>query len=59
MAGADPNDPTGAGGGTIGTGQVPLPQEQGFTGNEQQPTRGTNQQAEAVGQQQRPMGQLQ
>ena len=59
MAGADPNDPTGAGGGTIGTGQVPLPQEQGFTGNEQQPTRGTNQQAEAVGQQQGPMGQLQ
>ena len=59
MAGADPNDPTGAGGGTIGTGQVPLPQEQGFTGNEQQPTRGTNQQAEAVGQQQGPVGQLQ
>jgi len=59
MAGADPNDPTGAGGGTIGTGQAPLPQEQGFTGNEQQPTRGTNQQAEAVGQQQGPMGQLQ
>ena len=59
MAGADPNDPTGAGGGTIGTGQVSLPQEQGFTGNEQQPTRGTNQQAEAVGQQQGPVGQLQ
>ena len=61
MAGADPNDPTGAGGGTIGTGQVSLPQEQGFAGNEQQqqPTRGTNQQAEAVGQQQGPMGQLQ
>ena len=59
MAGADPNDPTGAGGGTIGTGQVPLPQEQGITGNEQQPTRGTNQQAEAVGQQQGPVGQLQ
>ena len=59
MAGADPNDPTGAGGGTIGTGQAPLPQEQGFTGNEQQPTRGTNQQAEAVGQQQGPVGQLQ
>ena len=59
MAGADPNDPTGAGGGTIGTGQVPLPQEQGFTGNEQQPTRGINQQAEAAGQQQGPVGQLQ
>ncbi len=35
-AGADAQDPTGAGGATIGTGQVPLPQEQGFTGNEQQ-----------------------
>tara|TARA_E500000305_G_scaffold25851_1_gene19938 strand:+ start:1 stop:1452 length:1452 start_codon:yes stop_codon:yes gene_type:complete len=34
-AGVDPNDPTGSGGGTIGTGQAPLPQEQGFTGNAQ------------------------
>ena len=34
-AGADPNDPTGAGGGTIGTGIAPTPNEQGFTGNEQ------------------------
>jgi len=34
-AGADPNDPTGAGGGTIGTGVAPTPGEQGFTGNEQ------------------------
>ena len=34
-AGANPNDPTGAGGGTIGTGMAPGPQEQGFTGNEQ------------------------
>ena len=47
-AGANPADPTGAGGGTIGTGQVPLPQEQGFTGNEQ--PQGTPQQAQAVGQ---------
>jgi hypothetical protein len=31
-AGVDPNDPTGAGGGTIGTGQAPVPGEQGFTG---------------------------
>ena len=31
-AGVDPNDPTGAGGGTIGTGQAPIPGEQGFTG---------------------------
>jgi len=34
-AGTDPNDPTGAGGGTIGTGVAPTPNEQGFTGNEQ------------------------
>ena len=34
-AGANPADPTGAGGGNIGTGQVPLPQEQGFTGDNQ------------------------
>ena len=32
-AGANPADPTGAGGGTIGVGQAPLPNEQGFTGN--------------------------
>jgi len=36
--GANPLDPTGAGGGNIGTGQVPTPQEQGFSGNEQGPT---------------------
>ena len=54
-AGADAMDPTGAGGGNIGTGQAPVPGEQGFSGNGQ----GTNQQAEAVGQQQPPMGQLQ
>jgi len=34
-AGANPTDPTGAGGGTIGTGVAPQPQEQGFTGNAQ------------------------
>ena len=34
-AGADANDPTGAGGGTIGVGQAPVPGEQGFSGNEQ------------------------
>jgi len=48
VAGADPMDSAGTGGGTIGTGQVPLPQEQGFTGNEQ--PQGTPQQAQAVGQ---------
>ena len=31
-AGANPLDPTGAGGGNIGTGQAPIPGEQGFTG---------------------------
>ena len=35
-AGTDPSDPTGAGGGTIGTGQAPVPGEQGFTGNDGQ-----------------------
>jgi hypothetical protein len=34
-AGTNPMDPTGAGGGTIGTGQVPQPNEQGFSGNGQ------------------------
>ena len=48
VAGADPNDPTGAGGGTIGVGQAPVPGEQGFSANGQ----GTNQQAEAAGEQQ-------
>ena len=32
-AGADVQDPTGAGGGNIGTGTAPLPDEEGFTGN--------------------------
>ena len=65
-AGADAQDPTGAGGATIGTGQVPMPQEQGFSGNEQQqqqpsqqPTGQATQQAQAPSQQQGPMGQLQ
>jgi len=56
-AGVNPMDPTGAGGGNIGTGQVPVPGEQGFSGNGQQ--QGNTQQAEAVGQQQPPMGPLQ
>jgi len=39
QAGGPPGvqDPTGAGNGNIGVGQVPIPGEQGFTGNEQQP----------------------
>jgi hypothetical protein len=32
--GINPQDPTGAGGGTIGTGTAPAPGEQGFSGNE-------------------------
>ena len=32
-AGVDVQDPTGAGGGNIGVGQVPVPGEQGFSGN--------------------------
>ena len=43
----NPNDPTGVGGGTIGTGQAPIPGEQGFSGvaqggqaNTQQPQAG-------------------
>ncbi len=56
-AGANPMDPTGAGGGNIGTGQAPVPGEQGFSGNAQQ--QGTPQQTEANGQQQPPMGPLQ
>ena len=47
-AGADPADPTGAGGGTIGVGQAPVPGEQGFSANGQ----GTTQQVEAAGEQQ-------
>jgi hypothetical protein len=61
-AGANPMDPTGAGGATIGTGQVPMPQEQGFTGNEQpsqRPPEQATEQAQAPSQQQGPMGRLQ
>ena len=42
-AGADAMDPTGAGGGNIGTGQAPVPGEQGFSArNDEQ--QGTTQQ---------------
>jgi len=44
-AGANPLDPTGAGGGTIGTGQAPVPGEQGFTGNDGQAGAAANQTA--------------
>jgi len=51
--GANPLDPTGAGGGNIGTGQAPVPGEQGFTGTPQngQPQQASNQQPQADGQQ--------
>jgi len=52
-AGANPMDTSGAGGGNIGVGQAPLPQEQGFSGNAGQ---GAPQQAQGVGQQPPPMG---
>lgn len=55
--GANPMDPTGAGGGNIGTGQVPTPQEQGFSGNEQ--GQGAPEQAQAAGQQPPAMGGVQ
>ena len=51
-----PLDPTGAGGGTIGTGQAPVPGEQGFSGNVQ-PGTGT-QPPQATGEQQPPVGSL-
>ena len=37
--GASPTDATGAGGGNIGTGSVPLPGEAGFSSKTSQPTR--------------------
>ena len=55
-AGANPMDPTGAGGGNIGTGQVPMPGEQGFSANGQ---TADTQQPQAVGGQQPPMGGIQ
>ena len=51
-AGANPMDTSGAGGGTIGVGQAPTPQEQGFSGNAGQ---GAPQQAQGNGQQPSPM----
>jgi hypothetical protein len=54
-AGADAMDTSGAGGGTIGVGQAPVPGEQGFSANGQ-----TNiEQTQAVGGQQPPMAGIQ
>ena len=58
-AGADPSDPTGAGGATIGTGQAPIPGEQGFTGVPQASGQANTQQTETDGEQQPPMGGIQ
>ena len=62
-AGANPLDPTGAGGGTIGTGIAPTPGEQGFTGTpqngQQQQQQPSNQPTEAVGEQPQAPEQLQ
>ena len=52
--GMNPQDTAGTGGGVIGTGQAPAPQEQGFTGNEQ--AGGTMGQASPPVQQQPPVG---
>jgi len=63
-AGADPMDPTGAGGGTIGTGVAPTPGEQGFTGTpqngqqqQQQPQPQANTQQPQASSQQPPISQ--
>ena len=58
-AGVNPNDPTGAGGGTIGTGVAPTPGEQGFTGVPQDSGQANTQQAQTVGDEQPPMGSVQ
>ena len=55
-AGADVQDPSGVGGGTIGTGVAPAPAEPGFTGNDG--TQGA-QQPQDAGQQQPPMAVVQ
>jgi hypothetical protein len=51
-----PLDPTGAGGGNIGTGQAPVPGEQGFSGNGQ---AADTQPPQADGGQQPPVGSIQ
>ena len=56
MAGVDAADPTGAGGGNIGTGQVPVPGEQGFSANGQ---TANTEPTQANGQQQPPVGSVQ
>ena len=57
VAGVDAMDTSGAGGGNIGVGQAPVPNEQGFTGNGGQ--QANTQQAQATGEQQPPVGSIQ
>ncbi len=56
-AGADAADPTGAGGGNIGTGMAPQPNEQGFSGNDA--GQGAPQQAQGSGEQPPAVGPVQ
>ena len=58
MAGVDAMDPTGAGGGNVGTGQAPVPNEQGFSANGGGQAEST-QQTQTNGGQQPPMGSVQ
>ena len=57
VAGADAMDTSGTGGGNIGVGQAPVPNEQGFTGNVGQ--QANTQQAQATSEQQPPVGSVQ
>jgi len=57
VAGVDAMDTSGAGGGNIGVGQAPVPNEQGFTGNVGQ--QANTQQAQATSEQQPPVGSVQ
>ena len=57
VAGVDAMDTSGAGGGNIGVGQAPIPNEQGFTGNVGQ--QANVEQAQATGEQQPPVGSIQ
>ena len=58
-AGTNPADPTGSGGGTIGTGQAPIPGEQGFTGVPRDSGQTNNQQTQDPSEQQPPVGSVQ
>jgi len=57
VAGVDAMDTAGTGGGNIGVGQAPVPNEQGFTGNVGQ--QANVEQTQATGEQQPPVGSIQ